>query len=193
MVHNHNPMFRELLRDEPEGAQSGDPSVRFGLSIGTVVGALIILASVAMGSVGLLLVGILITVVLALVLFGPYEDLDGPSPLGRTLRTYPGPLSHSRPPVAPAPPPPSYVPPYASPMPYQAPRSFEQHQTYVAPPVPAPTWNIDLEGPVPTSLDPTPGRCHACGGVLHYGRLYCPHCSTKVFQTDPGTPMDPEF
>ena len=127
MVHNHNPMFTEPSEDEPEGAHSGDPSLRFGLYIGTVVGALIILASVAMGSVGLLLVGILITVVLALVLFGPYEDLDGPSPQGRTLRTYPDPLSHSRPPVAPAPPPPSYVPPYASPMPYQAPRSVEQH------------------------------------------------------------------
>ena len=186
-------MFTELSEDAPDDAYLVDPRLRFGLYIGMVVGTLIILASVVMGSVGLLLVGIFITVVLALVLIGPYEDLGGPSPQGKTLRTYPGPLSPSGPPMATRPPPRVYVPPYASPPPYQAPRSFEQHQPYVAPPVPAPTWTVDLEGPVPASLDSTPGRCHACGGVLHYGRLYCPHCSTRVFQTDPGIPGSPDL
>ena len=185
-------MFTDPRRDGPDSAVLEDPRLRFGLYIGMVVGTLIILASVVMGSVGLLLVGIFITVVLALVLLGTYEDLGGPSPLGMGQGTYPGPLSPSGPPMARSPPR-SYVPPYASPPPYQAPRSFEVHQTYVAPPVPAPTWTIDLEGPVPASLDPTPGRCHACGGVLHYGRLYCPHCSTKVYQTDPGIPGSPEL
>lgn len=186
-------MFTEVSEDAPEGAHSGDPRLRFGLYIGTVVGTLIILASVVMGSVGLLLVGIFITVILALVLVGPSEDLGGPSPQGRARGTCPGPLSPSRQHVAPRPPLRSYGPPYAAPPPYQVPQSLERYHTYPAAPVPAPTWTVDLEGPVPTSLDGTPGRCHACGGVLHYGRLHCPHCSTKVFQTDTGIPMEPEF
>ena len=143
-VHNPSPMFTELRRDEPDSAVLGDPRLRFGLYIGMVVGTLIILASVVMGSVGLLLVGIFITVVLAMLLFGIHEDLRGPSLQVRAQGTYPGPLSPSGPPMAPRPPPRPYVPPYASPPPYQAPRSFEVHQTYVAPPVPAPTWTVDL-------------------------------------------------
>ncbi len=54
--------------------------------------------------------------------------------------------------------------------------------------------------PMPTDRGPfqavplyEAGSCQICGGILFYGKLYCPHCSASIFQGAGEEAPPPEF
>jgi hypothetical protein len=47
--------------------------------------------------------------------------------------------------------------------------------------------------PVDDPLYDPPDSCQTCGGRLHYGRLFCPHCSAPVFKPGQQEPRGPDM
>jgi uncharacterized OB-fold protein len=37
------------------------------------------------------------------------------------------------------------------------------------------------------------GRCQTCGSTLHFGKLFCPQCSSPIFKEAPEGPRTPEL
>ncbi len=140
------------------------------------IGVALILVGFGLAIPGVIFLGLVITGLSSLLL---YWSFTGP------LRPYLG--GESRGERYPAPPMPSYGQPGTP------------YQHYVPPySAPSPQWHhrpgpYDQPVHAPHAQAVAPGQCQTCGSTLHYGKLFCPHCSAPIFRTDLDGPAPPEL